>query len=71
MNYKIAIIDDEEDARELIKIHLRRYPNLILIGEASNGKEATELIKNAKPEIVLLDITNAGNEWPRGIIKPF
>ncbi|MEM1134855.1 MAG: LytTR family DNA-binding domain-containing protein [Bacteroidota bacterium] len=56
MIYKVAIVDDEEDARELIKIHLSRQSEMQVIGEAKNGAEAIELIKEKKPDIVLLDI---------------
>lgn len=56
MNYKVVIVDDEEDARELLKIHLAKLQGLELAGEASNGKEALELIEAIKPDIALLDI---------------
>lgn len=56
MNHKVAIVDDEEDARELLKIHLQKHANLQLIGEASNGVEALKLIQDQQPDIVLLDI---------------
>lgn len=51
-----AVIDDEEDARELIKIHLKRFEELELVGEGQNGLEAIQLINHCKPDIVLLDI---------------
>ena len=56
MNKTVLIVDDEEDARELLKIHLNRHPNLQLVGEAKNGKEALKYISDLKPAIVLLDI---------------
>ena len=52
----VAVIDDEEDARELIKIHLKRFGELELVGEGQNGLEAIQLITRYKPDIVLLDI---------------
>ncbi len=56
MNCKLLIVDDEEDARELMKIHLNRHPTLVLVGEATNGVEAVRMIELEKPDIVLLDI---------------
>ena len=56
MKHTVLIVDDEEDARELLKVHLKRHPDLQLVGEASNGAEALELIEKNQPEIVLLDI---------------
>lgn len=54
--HTVLIVDDEEDARELLKVHLKRHPDLQLVGEASNGAEALTLIEKNQPEIVLLDI---------------
>ena len=56
MTARLMIVDDEEDARELIKIHLRRHRELALVGEAGNGADAIDLIEREKPDIVLLDI---------------
>lgn len=56
IKYKVAIVDDEEDARALVKIHLHRHENLQTIGEAQNGLEAIQLIEKQQPDIVLLDI---------------
>lgn len=56
MNKTVLIVDDEEDARELLKIHLNRHPNLSVVGEAKNGKDALESIGSLRPDIVLLDI---------------
>lgn len=56
MSKKVLIVDDEEDARELLKVHLRRHHQLTCIGEAKNGEEAIPLIDSLAPDIVLLDI---------------
>lgn len=46
------IVDDETAMREILKIMLRDYKVI----EASNGKEAVELYKKEKPDLVLMDI---------------
>lgn len=56
MTKKVLIVDDEEDARELIKVHLERHPQFSLVGEAQNGQEALMAIRDQQPDIVLLDI---------------
>ena len=56
MKYKVLIVDDEEDARELLKIHLNRHPNFEIIGEGQNGKEALLLMKRTNPDVVFIDI---------------
>lgn len=58
---KVAIIDDEADARELLKIHLRRHPQLQIVGEAEDGLSALQLLEQLKPELVLLDIQMPGH----------
>ena len=60
MTHTVLIVDDEEDARELLKVHLKRHPDLQLVGEASNGPEALAIIEKSQPEIVLLDIQMPG-----------
>lgn len=56
-NSKIAIIDDELDARRILKKYLERYfPNLNLIGEADGVESGIKMINQSKPDILLLDI---------------
>ncbi|MCS7143424.1 MAG: response regulator [Archaeoglobaceae archaeon] len=48
----VMIVDDETAMREILKIMLKDYKVL----EASNGREAVELYKKEKPDLVLMDI---------------
>ena len=45
MNGSILIVDDEEDVREVIKLHLEQegYDNLL---EAENGEEAIKILRS-------------------------
>lgn len=52
----IIIIDDEEDARDLLKQYISEHKELKIIGEASNGFEAIEKINDLKPDTIFLDI---------------
>lgn len=52
---KIAIVDDEPDVRKLIRRILQSQGNYVLV-EASNGKDAVEMIQKEKPNLVLLDL---------------
>jgi two-component system LytT family response regulator len=54
---RIAIIDDEIDAREIIKSFLDRFSDFkYSIVEASNVEKGIKLILTQKPDIVFLDI---------------
>lgn len=55
--YKILIVEDEKLLREgLIRMLDYQQFQLVLCGEASNGKEAIRLIKEEEPNLVLLDL---------------
>jgi DNA-binding NarL/FixJ family response regulator len=53
---KIIIADDHALIREGIKALLKNLERYEIVGEASNGSECVELIKNEPVDIVLLDI---------------
>lgn len=55
-NLKIFIAEDERPAREFLKNILRGFDNVALVGEAENGAEAVEKIKQLKPDLALLDL---------------
>lgn len=53
---RIVIADDERPAREFLKVVLRDFEDVEIVGEAENGAEAVELIKEKKPHLALLDL---------------
>ena len=53
---RIIIADDERPAREFLKTILREMEDVEIIGEAENGAEAVEIIKEKKPDLALLDL---------------
>lgn len=53
---RIIIADDERPAREFLKAVLREFEDAELVGEAENGAEAIEIIKQTKPDLALLDL---------------
>jgi two-component system, LytTR family, response regulator len=54
--HKILIADDEKLAREAIKLQLQKKPEVEVVAECTNGKEALQKIKELKPDILFLDI---------------
>ncbi len=54
---KTIIIDDEQNARENLKIILNDFcPDLSVVGEAGSADEARGLMKDLKPDLLFLDI---------------
>ena len=71
---KILIADDHSFIREGIKTMLEDAGDLEIIGEAENGREAIEKIKELSPDVVILDIAMpvmSGIEAARIIKKKF
>lgn len=58
MEYKINIllVDDHQIFRDGLKLLLSHFPFVGEITEASNGKEALNIIDTKKPDIVFMDI---------------
>ena len=53
---RVVTADDERPARALIAALLRSFDDVELVGEATNGTEAVELIERLKPDLALLDL---------------
>lgn len=53
---RVLIADDERPARKFLANLLSALPDVELVGEASNGKEAVELIEQLRPDMALLDL---------------
>jgi two-component system, LytTR family, response regulator len=52
----VLVVDDEPIAREGLKLLLGRQPQVESISEARNGREAIALIRELRPDLVLLDV---------------
>ena len=54
---KILIADDHRVVVEGIRSALKEHPEFEVVGEAFDGRQAVELAKSLKPDIVILDIS--------------
>ncbi len=54
---KVLIADDHAIIRAGLRTLIESDPSLVLVGEASGGYEAIELIEKTKPDILVLDIS--------------
>ncbi len=59
---RILIVDDEPEARELLKYMLQDKENLEVVGLAGNVDEAMVLLNQTDPHLVLLDIQMPGKD---------
>lgn len=53
---RIVIADDHEVYREGFKSMLKRQNEIVLVGEAENGKELLAILKSLHPNVVVTDI---------------
>lgn len=57
---RVFLADDHRILREGIRTLLQREPNIEVVGEAGDGKEAVDKVTQLIPDIVLMDITMPG-----------
>ncbi len=53
---RLMLVDDHTVVRQGLRMVLSLEPDLDIVGEAGNGKEACELIPKLKPQVVLMDL---------------
>jgi two-component system NarL family response regulator len=56
MSVRVVIVEDQRIVRELLSAMLTGEPNITVVGQADNGREALELAERLRPDILLLDI---------------
>jgi DNA-binding NarL/FixJ family response regulator len=53
---RVAIVDDNDMIRFGMSISLDIYDDILIVGEAGNGREAIELCHKVKPDVLLIDL---------------
>lgn len=53
---RVVIVDDHDLAREGLRDMLLDEPDIEVVGEASNGREALALCSSSRPDLVLMDV---------------
>ncbi len=56
-NIRVILADDHVIVRSGLKAVLSAAPDIHVIGEASNGKEAVALAERLRPDVVVMDLT--------------
>lgn len=60
MTIRILIVDDHSVVRQGLRMFLRRDSALDIVGEASDGETAVELVRQLNPDVVLMDLKMPG-----------
>ncbi len=53
---RIVLADDHGVVRKGLRFLLERQPGMEVVGEASDGREALDLVSELKPDVVIMDI---------------
>lgn len=54
--HKVLIVDDSIFMRKIITDLVAEHPDYVVVGTAKNGKEAIEMAKSLKPNVITMDI---------------
>lgn len=57
---RVLIVDDHAVVREGLRALISTQPDLVVIGEAGSGDEAVQVARQARPDVVLLDLILPG-----------
>ena len=57
---RVAVADDDELVRMGLRVLVEREGDLELVGEAEDGEGALDLVRSARPDVLLLDLKMPG-----------
>lgn len=60
MTFTALIVDDEPLARESLRLLLSKHDDVVIAGEASNGRDALRIIRRRTPGVLFLDVQMPG-----------
>src|SRR5262245_3130229 len=57
---RVLLAEDHETVREGLRMIISREPDMEIVGEASDGREAVEKVSRLRPHVVVMDISMPG-----------
>ena len=60
MTVRVVLADDQPLVRSGLRVIMADYPDLEVVGEAATGAEAVQLVRDASPDVVVMDIRMPG-----------
>jgi DNA-binding NarL/FixJ family response regulator len=74
MSVKVFLADDHKMFRDGLRAQLDKVEEMVVVGEASDGREAVNMLEELKPDVAVLDVAMPmlnGIEATRNILKTF
>ena len=71
---RVLLVDDHMVVRDGLAVQLRQQPDIEIVGEASDGMTAVDLVRRLQPDVVTMDINMPGMngiEATRAILAEF
>jgi DNA-binding NarL/FixJ family response regulator len=56
MSIKIMVVDEHKIVREGLATLIAKQPNMEIVGEATDGREALDLVEKSTPDLILMDV---------------
>ena len=72
MSIKVFLADDHQMFREGLKAQLDNVEEIVVVGEAGDGREAVKMIETLEPDVAVLDVAMPmlnGIEATRNVLK--
>lgn len=60
MSVRVVIADDQRPARQALRALLELLPEVEIVGEGADGREAVDLAEAQSPDVVVLDVRMPG-----------
>lgn len=70
----VVLCDDHEIVREAIKARMAGWPEVEIIGEATDGENVVDVIEKLKPDVLIIDVElpkRDGIETTRAVLDQF
>ncbi len=66
----ILLVDDHAVVRQGLRIFIEMQPDMMVLGEGTNGAEAVELSARLMPDVILLDLLMPHMDGVSSLEKP-
>lgn len=60
--WRVAVVDDNDGIRLLLRTLIELEPDLVVAGEAADGRSAIELVLEVSPDLLVLDLAMPGTD---------